>query len=148
MHGHPRARVQVKAQGGRGLHPVQVNHLAAAQGRQVATLAHFVDQMAQHGVACAVRGVVDEQVFCQFAQPVARAVKPGVGRAFQQMGAFELLQHAVQGGFGQVGFVGQVLQRKIAAFAGDHLQQGKQAQGGRVPIDLSGGRCGQGDGGK
>ena len=144
MHRHARARVQVKAQRRGRLDPVQINHFASAQGRQVAAFAHLADQLAQYGMPCAVGSVVEQQVFRQPAQAQTSAVQAPITAAAEQMCRFQLLQHAVQRGLGQSGFVGQALQRKILVFRGNHLQQRKQAQSGRVPIDLRGKRGGQG----
>ena len=58
---------------------------------------------------------------------------------------FELLQHAVQGGFGQAGFVHQTLERKVLVFGSNHFEQGKQAQRGRVAVEFN--RDGLGGGG-
>jgi hypothetical protein len=55
--------------------------------------------------------------------------------ALQHAGAFQLLQHAVQGRLGQAGFLDQALQRQQAILAGDDFQQREQAQGRRVAVD-------------
>ena len=121
MHRHARAGVQIKAQRRRCFDPVQVNHFAAAQGREVAAFAHVTHQFAQHRVARAMGGVVEQQVFGQAAQAQAGAVQAPVAAAAEQMRGLQLLQHAVQRGLGQSGLVGQALQGEILVFGGNHL---------------------------
>ena len=68
-------------QGCRRFDAVQVNHLTAGQCRQVAAFADFIDQMAQHGMARAVKNIVEQQVLGQATQARARAVVTAVGTA-------------------------------------------------------------------
>ena len=92
--------------------------------------------MAQHRVAGTVRHIVQQQFLGQAAQPHAGAVVAPVHTALQQAGGFQLLQHAVQRGFGQLGFFGQLLQREKLVFRGNDFQQGKQPHRGRVAVDF------------
>ena len=58
----------------------------------------------------------------------------------------QLLQHAVQGGFGQAGLLDHGLQGEGRVLARNHLQQGKQAQVGGVAVDAGTGGLGGLDG--
>jgi hypothetical protein len=66
--------------------------------------------MAQHRVLGAAQAVVQQNVFGELAHAQADAVVAAVVDTAQHAGGFQLLQHAVQGGFGQAGFVDQALQ--------------------------------------
>ena len=57
-----------------------------------------------------------------------------IALARQHARALELLQHAVQGGFGQTGLLDHGLQGEGRVLARNHLQQGKQAQVGGVAV--------------
>ena len=93
-------------------------------------------------MARAVGGVVQQQVFGQAAQPHAGAVQPSVAAALEQVGGFELLQHAVQRGLGQRRGVGQTLEREVLVFGRNDFEQREQAQRGRVAVDFQGVRGG------
>ncbi len=131
---HARTRMQVEAQRRRGLDAIQVQHLAAGERGQVAALAHLFHQPAQHHVARAMRGAVEQQVLRQPAQPQAGAVLPPVAVALDQSGRLELLQHAVQRGLGQAGFFHQRLQVEGLVLLRDDLEQAEQAQRRRVSV--------------
>jgi hypothetical protein len=145
MHRHPRTGVQVEAQRGRRLDPIEVDHLAARQRREVAAFADLVDQRAQHDVACAVPGVVQQQVLGQSAQPHAGAVVAAVALALQQAARLELLQHPVQRGLRQPGLLDEALQRDQLVSLGDYLEQREQPHRRRVAIDFDGLGPGRGD---
>jgi hypothetical protein len=60
-------------------------------------------------MARAMHGVVEQQVLGQPAQAQAGAVVAAVALPLQHAGGFELLQHAVQRGLGQAGFLDQAI---------------------------------------
>ena len=120
--------MQVEAQRGRRLHAVEVDHLAAGERGEVAALAQFLHQLAQHRMARALVHVVHQHLLRQLAQPAAQAEVAAVGAALQQAAGLQLLQHAVQRGLGQARFFRQRRQRSEPFLPGDHLQQAEQAQ--------------------
>ncbi len=132
---HARAWVQIKAQRRGRLHPVQVEHLAAREGGDVAALADIAHQLRQHRVARAMRGVVEQHAFGQPHQAPARAVVPSIALALQDARAFELLEHAVHGGLGQACLLDHGLQREGLVLLRNGLQQREQPQVGGIAID-------------
>ena len=85
-------------------------------------------------MARSMRRVIEQHVFSQTHQALARAVVPPIAISLQDSGAFQLRQHAVHGGLGKPQFIDQVLQGKRHALLGHGLQQRKQSQVRRISI--------------
>jgi hypothetical protein len=134
--------VQVEAQRRRRFHAIEVDDFAARERRDVAALANFFDEVAQHHVARAVVAVVEQQVLGEASQTRARAVVSAVTLALQQARGLELLQHAVQRGFGQAGFGNERLQRITLVFRGDDFEQREEPHRRRVGAGCRLGRFG------
>ena len=134
MHRHARAGGQVETQRRRGLHPIEIQHFAAGQRGQVATLTEFVDQMPQHRMLRAVERVVQQQVLRESAQPQPRGVAAPIVLTLQQRSAFQLLQHAVQRRLRQPGLVHQRLQREQLVARRHHFEQRDESQGRRIAV--------------
>ena len=92
---------QVQAQRPVGLHAVEVDHLALPQHRQVAGLAHVLDELAQDRAAQRGDGVVGEDGEAQPLQAGTDGIGAPGGLALHVPGLLEEGQRAVQGGLGQ-----------------------------------------------
>jgi hypothetical protein len=131
---YTRPGMEVEAQRRQGFHAIEVEHFAAGQRSDVAALADFLDQLAQHRMTRAMHRVVEQEVLGKAPQAQAGAIEATVGIPLQHSCTFQLLQHAMQGGLGQSRLLHQTLQREELVLAGDHFQQGKQAQCRRVTV--------------
>ena len=103
MQRHARAGPQFHAQRKGAFHAVEIDHVGAAQGGEVAAFADVGHQLAQHRMAHALLAAGGERVLGHPEQARGERIAPAARLARQPAALFQLPEHAVHAGLGPAG---------------------------------------------